>query len=541
MKTMLRVVSLTAILVWGSWCFASLPMSADFSGGDSGNRPAAIPTLDAQCVLDFTNYTFGTGAGQTFWTGGSASFRLTRFAFSNSCTPGTPFYAFCFDLTNGLMRDAYCVNIDSALVRAAYPEQYPAISYLYAWYPILNALQERIMQVALWKMANETAFGSPNYGIPLYHINDGRGYPNLGDAPVYPYVNTVYNSEPTVNNPANSRVLFALGTTDGIPKNALMIGDQILLSWDPPVFNGPNAEVTVHALVQRGPQALMVGNTSASGIRLLITHVNGQITASDVFTNASGEATIVVSQSRENPLPVTLTYCTHAVWPVIATPCDTMQPHQRMISGDVDPVCVTATIPPDDFLAAELNSFDAVATSEGIQLDWRTASESNLDRWEVQRSGAGLSFTTIASIAATNSMVGESYSYLDRSAQPGLTYRYRLVEVDVSGVRTVHDDFVRAASMPLIHTLPLTYYLGDNYPNPFNPQTTIRFGLPEDAHVTLKVYDVTGAEIATLVNGDLRADEHAVTFDARSFPSGVYFYRLNAGTFSETKKMILLK
>jgi len=535
------VSTLAAVLFCGSLCFAILPMDDGLANTGPETRYLPVPRLDAQCVIDFTGYGFGTSAGITTWPGGNGDFRLTQFCFTNSCTPGTPFCAFCFDLQNLLFRDPYCVNIDSVHVRAQFPAQYPAISYLFAWYPIPNALEERIMQVALWKLSNENNFNSPNFGIPYYYINDGRGYPNLGDTPVFPYVNTVYNSDPTVNDPANTRVLFALGTTDGIAKNVLVVGDQILLSWDPVVIVGPNAEITVHALVLRGARALSVGNTSVAGIRLLFNNDNGQISATDLVTDASGEAEVTITQPRDNPLQVILTVCTHSVWPVVATGCNLIWPVQRLISGDVDTVCTSVTIPPDSFLAVELSSFDAVPSSGGIQLTWRTASESNLDRWEVERAVGASAYTTLTSVAASNSATGHSYSYLDATAQRAVVYRYRLVDVDINGRRTAHDDLVRTASLPVDGIAPLTFFLANNYPNPFNPETTIRFGLAEDSHVSLKIFDVTGSEIATLIDGFLHADEHAITFDAHALPSGVYFYTLTAGNFSATRKMMLLK
>jgi hypothetical protein len=89
--------------------------------------------------------------------------------------------------------------------------------------------------------------------------------------------------------------------------------------------------------------------------------------------------------------------------------------------------------------------------------------------------------------------------------------------------------------------LPSAYALGQNYPNPFNPGTTIRFDLPEAAVVNLVVYDILGRTVALLVDGTMEAGSHDVRFDAPALPGGVYFYRLRAGTFSETRKFTLLK
>jgi len=88
---------------------------------------------------------------------------------------------------------------------------------------------------------------------------------------------------------------------------------------------------------------------------------------------------------------------------------------------------------------------------------------------------------------------------------------------------------------------PNKYQLIQNYPNPFNPSTTINYQIPERSFVMLKVYDVLGSEITTLVNEEKPVGSYEVEFDAMSLPSGIYFYRLQAGSFVETKKMVLMK
>jgi hypothetical protein len=93
----------------------------------------------------------------------------------------------------------------------------------------------------------------------------------------------------------------------------------------------------------------------------------------------------------------------------------------------------------------------------------------------------------------------------------------------------------------LISGKPLGYSLRQNYPNPFNPATTISYSLPFDAHVSLKVYNMLGEEIATLVDGELSAGEHTATWNASEFPSGTYIYMIKAGTFAATKQLMLVK
>lgn len=103
--------------------------------------------------------------------------------------------------------------------------------------------------------------------------------------------------------------------------------------------------------------------------------------------------------------------------------------------------------------------------------------------------------------------------------------------------------YLNVTSVDGYQGLPIQFALEQNYPNPFNPTTKIRFVIPSGARnlVTLKVYDVLGNEVVTLVNENKPAGNYEINFNASRLPSGVYFYKLQAGSFSETKKMILLK
>jgi photosystem II stability/assembly factor-like uncharacterized protein len=94
---------------------------------------------------------------------------------------------------------------------------------------------------------------------------------------------------------------------------------------------------------------------------------------------------------------------------------------------------------------------------------------------------------------------------------------------------------------PISNLIPDKYYLHQNYPNPFNPTTNIRFQIKDSRFVTLKIFDVLGKEIATLVNDNLKAGQYEATFDGNSMASGIYIYRLTAGNFNEVKKMVLIK
>ncbi len=90
-------------------------------------------------------------------------------------------------------------------------------------------------------------------------------------------------------------------------------------------------------------------------------------------------------------------------------------------------------------------------------------------------------------------------------------------------------------------TVPGEFQLQQNYPNPFNPTTTIEFALPKQSNVTLKLFDILGREVATLVDDELESGVHKINFDAQDLASGIYFYRIHAEGFLKTKKLMLLK
>lgn len=113
---------------------------------------------------------------------------------------------------------------------------------------------------------------------------------------------------------------------------------------------------------------------------------------------------------------------------------------------------------------------------------------------------------------------------------------YKIVPRDDSDFGVITNDVLEHSP-----GIPGEFLLGQNYPNPFNPSTTIQFALPKSEHVTVKIYSVLGQELETLVNGVQPAGTYTMRFDASRFTSGVYFYRLQAGQFSQTKKMLLIK
>jgi hypothetical protein len=198
-----------------------------------------------------------------------------------------------------------------------------------------------------------------------------------------------------------------------------------------------------------------------------------------------------------------------------------------------DPGAVTGNT--DTHVPVELTSFEAIARDGEVLLEWKTASESDVLGFYVERGDVRSDLIQ----AAGNSEVENIYTYVDKSLDNGVSYSYNLITVDMNGKEVVANSEPVSAT-PMAH-VPTAFALHQNYPNPFNPVTEIKYDVPTNAHVTLKVFNVLGAEVATLVDADQNANFYTVSWDAKDLASGVYFCTLTAGDFKAVKKMVLLK
>jgi hypothetical protein len=205
-----------------------------------------------------------------------------------------------------------------------------------------------------------------------------------------------------------------------------------------------------------------------------------------------------------------------------------------------------------EMVPVELTSFTASANGKEVTLSWSTATELNNQGFEVQRKFGSNNFVTVGSVKGHGTTTSPNqYTFVDKLIDAG-KYIYRLKQIDF-GEKYEYSQTVEINWSPFT-----TFRLEQNYPNPFNPTTTIGFGIPASpnpseggALVTLKVYDILGNEVQTLINKEMEAGYHSVEFDASMLPngvssiggyaSGVYFYQLRAETFIETMKMILLR
>jgi len=198
-----------------------------------------------------------------------------------------------------------------------------------------------------------------------------------------------------------------------------------------------------------------------------------------------------------------------------------------------------ASLASENPLPVELSSFRASQENERVVLKWTTASEKNNAGFEVQRRsenrGASNEDWQVLGFVRGKGTTSEanSYSFADRTAIGRV--QYRLKQVDFDGA------FEYSPLLEVDAGMPKIFELSQNYPNPFNPTTVISYQLPVASEVSIKVFDMLGREVATLVNKWQEAGRYQVTFNAVSLSSSVYFYRLQAGNFVQTKKMLLIK
>jgi len=180
----------------------------------------------------------------------------------------------------------------------------------------------------------------------------------------------------------------------------------------------------------------------------------------------------------------------------------------------------------------------------GVDVDWDIDGYDDVETYEIFRNTQPCNPDVETPIATTNKF---DRTYLDTDVEPGTRYYYLVRGVDKGGNPGDTDcQDVLVTGVEGEAGVPTEYSLKQNYPNPFNPSTVINFGLPVEANVTVRVFDVLGQEVAQILNSNMKAGYHKVNFDASSLMSGMYIYRIQAkgidgSNFTDVKKMLLVK
>ncbi len=194
-------------------------------------------------------------------------------------------------------------------------------------------------------------------------------------------------------------------------------------------------------------------------------------------------------------------------------------------------------ITPDNNVPVELSSFSYSILGSEVILDWSTATELNNHGFEIQRSLDKKNWATLGFIEGKGTISEpHQYSFSDNiSDLSALKLYYKLKQIDFNG-SFEYSDILE------VEVAPTSFALEQNYPNPFNPSTVINYQLPVAGNVTLKIFNVLGKEVATLINQFKETGNHSTFYIVNStLPSGIYYYQLKAGDYVATKKMVLMK
>ncbi len=341
----------------------------------------------------------------------------------------------------------------------------------------------------------------------------------------------------------------------GLNSPALKLGDSVMVKGTIASFNGlleiqPLTDTSVVKLdsnaVLPAPEVITISEFLANGEKYEshLIEIKGLSKASGTWST-SGSSTLHLTDGTDTVVAyldsdMKLFNETEPTWPVDLIGIGSQYSTTGIGGYQLLPRYITDFIPVP-VVPVELTSFSA-SVAEGVAvLSWETATENNNSGFEIERSLDGKSFVKVGFISGhgTTTKVN-TYSYSDKLQNAGEFY-YRLKQIDFNGSYK-YSEVVQATSIA-----PKSFSLSQNYPNPFNPSTVINYDLPTASKVVLKVYDILGNEVSTLVNKEEAAGSYKIVFNAMSssnhkqLSSGVYFYKIEAGNFSAIKKMMLIK
>jgi hypothetical protein len=195
----------------------------------------------------------------------------------------------------------------------------------------------------------------------------------------------------------------------------------------------------------------------------------------------------------------------------------------------------------DGVIPVELSFFSANVVNNQVHLAWKTESELNNYGFDIERKSPNSEWSKIGFVHGQGTTTNPTeYSFVDTDDLSFKTYQYRLKQIDLDGT------FKYSGIIEVDLAGISSYELNQNYPNPFNPNTSVRFQVPKSGAVTIKIYDMLGQEVRTLFAEEILSGTYTVDWDGLNdagvqMGSGTYIYRMTAGDFIQSKKMVLLK
>jgi len=386
--------------------------------------------------------------------------------------------------------------------------------------------------------------------------NEYPDYKHHPDEAWYAYISHLYADTCQANSTSGYMTGFDDGTTNGgawyiinggrqdytnyyrwgrevtmeISDTKLVPANQLPLFWN---YN-KKSFLKYMETVLKGVNGLIT-DTLGNLIKAKITVLNHDVDNSEVYSDATGFYLRMLSPGTYSLKFDAPNYYSQTINNVIVSSYNSLTTLNVELVSSIIPV--------------ELVSFNAIVIDNTVQLNWVTATEKNNSGFQIERNTplnplsrgeaeCNDAWESIGFLIGTGTTTEpQAYSFIDEDLSTG-KYQYRLKQIDFDGSYS----YSNVVEIEVLN--PTKFVLEQNYPNPFNPSTTISYQIPTASNVSLKVYDVLGNEVITLVNEFKQAGSYDVTFDAAQKSlnaSGVYFYELKAGSFIQTRKMILLQ
>jgi len=346
-----------------------------------------------------------------------------------------------------------------------------------------------------------------------YHV-DGANPTNWSSEEVAAAGSNVADDHINFAVDSDGNIYAAVKTTGGNPLIGLLVRNASTGNWS-----------SIYSIANTGTRPIVLLNESGGGTITVVYTDNSTSPDNIVYKQSSmgsisfGSKHTLISGAYNNATSTKENYTDEVV---------------ILASTNILTIGVIAYT--DDPFPVELSLFSANPLTDKVILNWRTETEVNNYGFSIEKEIDSDGWTSIGFVEGYgNSNSPKEYTFEDSNIKQKGKYSYRLKQIDNDGTFEYSD--IATVNVDL----PEKYYLSQNYPNPFNPETKIDYMIQNDTEVSLKIYDLLGTEVATLVDQYQSAGTYSVLFNANNLASGVYIYRLVVGDYVSVKRMSLIK
>jgi len=346
-----------------------------------------------------------------------------------------------------------------------------------------------------------------------YHV-DGANPTNWSSEEVAAAGSNVADDHINFAVDSDGNIYAAVKTTGGNPLIGLLVRNASTGNWS-----------SIYSIANTGTRPIVLLNESGGGTITVVYTDNSTSPDNIVYKQSSmgsisfGSKHTLISGAYNNATSTKENYTDEVV---------------ILASTNILTIGVIAYT--DDPFPVELSLFSANPLTDKVILNWRTETEVNNYGFSIEKEIDSDGWTSVGFVEGYgNSNSPKEYTFEDSNIKQKGKYSYRLKQIDNDGTFEYSD--IATVNVDL----PEKYYLSQNYPNPFNPETKIDYMIQNDTEVSLKIYDLLGTEVATLVDQYQSAGTYSVLFNANNLASGVYIYRLVVGDYVSVKRMSLIK